>query len=84
MDCWRRSYENLRLHRVRNEEILEKMDTEGTITHGIEMRLVCFGHVEGISTVTWPKRALGWIPPGRHTRGKLIHKTCENKAFKSG
>ena len=71
MDFLRRSCGLTRTDRVRNEEIIRRMNMDGDLIDEIlKKQLVWFGQVKRMDEERIPKKALEWIPPERRKRGR--------------
>ena len=71
MDFWRRSCGVSKLQHVRNVDIREQMNVQGTILDTIETKkLRWYGHLERMPENRWPKKIWQWVPHERKKRGR--------------
>lgn len=69
MDYWRRSNRTSRLEHVRNAQIREEMEVDGTILDTIESkRLLWYGHLQRMDDSRIPKKIWDWVPRERRRR----------------
>lgn len=84
MGYWRRCCQLTIQDKIRNEDVLARLNIGTTILDTVEAKcLRWYGHVRRMDEGRWPKKIIEWTPAERRRRGRprTLWKDAVNKAM---